>query len=151
MAQMMNDVCQEGELSYKKLQLFLNTLYVLSEIDKDLDFIFSVFRIRLLALLGFVPRLAACTSCNKKATEIGDEKYFSIKDNGLKCDTCARIDKGAIKISAVTYTSLVYILSSDAKKIFSFEIPDKDLEELKLLAQVYTNEKLEKEYKVMQM
>lgn len=67
MSQIMNDVCQEGELSYKKLQLFLNTLYVLSETDKNLDFIFSIFRIRLLALLGFVPRLSACTSCSSSA------------------------------------------------------------------------------------
>lgn len=168
MAQMMNDVCQEGELSYKKLQLFLNTLYVLSETDKDLDFVFSVFRIRLLALLGFVPRLAACTNCGKKAiagnsnisetsnaeycsTNDMNTKYFSIKDNGLKCDACARQDKGAIKMSEVTYTSLIYILSSDPKKIFSFEIPETDLEELKLITQVYTNEKLEKEYKVMKI
>ena len=155
MAQMMNDVCQEGELSYQKLQLFLNTLYVLSETDKNLDFVFSVFRIRLLAILGFIPRLASCTTCNRsgeqRAPQEISEKYFSIKDNGLKCDVCARLDKGAVKMSEVTYTSIVYILSSDAKKIFSFEIPNKDLEELKLIAQVYTNEKLEKEYKVMKM
>lgn len=151
MAQIMNDVCQEGDLSYKKVQLFLNTLYVLSETDKNLEFIFSIFRIRLLAILGFVPRLSSCTSCNKKAVEMENTKFFSIKDNGLKCDVCAKLDKGAIKISEVTYTSLVYILSSDAKKIFSFEIPDKDLEELRILTQVYTNEKLEKEYKVMKM
>jgi len=151
MAQIMNDVCQDGELSYKKLQLFLNTLYVLSETEKEIEFIYSVFRIRLLGLLGFVPRLATCTSCEKKALEMEDSKFFSMKDNGLKCDICAKLDKGAIKISEVTYTSIVYILSADAKKIFSFEIPDKDLEELKLVAQIYTNEKLEKEYKVMRI
>ena len=152
MAQMMNDVCQEGELCYKKIQLFLNTLYVLSETDKDYDFAYSVFCIRLLALLGFVPRLASCTNCGKKAIDMEEgTKYFSIKDNGVKCDACARIDKGAIQMSDVTYTSLIYILSSDAKKIFSFEIPDKDLEELKLIARIYTNEKLEKEYKVMKL
>ena len=151
-SQIMNDVCQEGEMCFKKLQLFLNTLFVLSETEKDLDFIISVFKIRLLALLGFVPRLTSCVDCEKKSIDIVEEnKYFSIKDNGLKCDVCAKLDKGAIKISEVTYTSLIYILSSDAKKIFSFEIPSKDLEELKLLSYVYTNEKLEKEYKVMKM
>lgn len=146
-SQIMNDVCVEGELSYKKLQLFLNTLYVMSETDKDLNFVFSVFRIRLLALLGFVPKLASCTTCDKKASD----KYFSIKDNGLKCEICSRLDKGAIKMSEVTYTSLIYILSSDAKKIFSFEIPKNDLEELNLISQIYLNEKLEKEYKVMKI
>ena len=149
MSQMMNDVCFEGELCFKKLQLFLNTLYTLSETDKNVDFVFSVFEIRLLALLGFVPRLGTCLECGNKVTEIKGEKSFSIKDNGVKCEVCARLDKGAIKMSEITYTSLLYILSSDAKKIFSFEIPEKDLEELRLLAQVYTNEKLEKEYKVM--
>lgn len=147
-SQIMNDVCVEGELSYKKLQLFLNTLYVISETDKDLNFVFSVFRIRLLAILGFVPRLATCSSCGQKAL---GEKFFSIKDNGLKCEICAKLDKGAIKMSEVTYTSLIYILSSDAKKIFSFEIPKNDLEELNLISQIYTNEKLEKEYKVMKL
>ena len=51
MLQMINDVCMEGETSYKKLQLLLNTLYALSETDKDKDLIFIVFQIRLLGIL----------------------------------------------------------------------------------------------------
>lgn len=49
--QMINDVCMEGETCYKKLQLLLNTLYALSETEKDKDLIFSVFQIRLLGIL----------------------------------------------------------------------------------------------------
>lgn len=75
--------------------------------------------------------------------------YFSIKDNGVKCETCKRQDKGAIELSYTAYTSLVYILSSDAKKIFSFDVPEDVIKEISLLAQVYTNEKLEKEYKLL--
>ena len=48
MLQIINDVCMEGETCYKKLQLLLNTLYMLSETDKNKDLIFSVFQIRLL-------------------------------------------------------------------------------------------------------
>lgn len=144
-AQIMNDVCQEEELAYKRLQLILNTLYVLSETDKDLNFVFSIFRIRLLAILGYVPRLNKCVSCDKNATEL-DDIYFSIKDNGIKCETCKRLDKGAIKISYTTYTSIVYILSSDAKKIFSFDVPKEVITELDLVAKIYMTEKLEKEY-----
>ena len=51
MLQMINDVCMEGETCYKKLQLLLNTLYTLSETDKNKDLIFSVFQIRLLGIL----------------------------------------------------------------------------------------------------
>lgn len=151
MSQMMNDVCFEGELCFKKLQLFLNTLYVLSETDKPVEFVYSVFQIRLLGILGFVPRLGSCVNCGKSATDITGEKFFSIKDNGIKCEICSRLDKGAIEISEVTYTSLLYVLSMDAKKIFSFEISKTALEELRILTQIYTNEKLEKEYKVMKL
>ncbi len=49
--QIINDVCVEGETSYKKLQLLLNTLYTISETNKNLDFIFSIFEIRLLGIL----------------------------------------------------------------------------------------------------
>ena len=89
-------------------------------------------------------------ACGKSAAE-SNEKNFRIKDNGIKCDAGSRVDKGAIRISEVTYTSLLYILSSDAKKIFSFEIPDNDLNELKLLSNLYLTEKLEKEYKIMKL
>lgn len=57
MLQIINDVCMEGETSYKKLQLLLNTLYTLSETSKNEELVFAIFRIRLLAILGFVPRL----------------------------------------------------------------------------------------------
>ncbi len=147
-AQIMNDVCQEEELSFNRLQLLLNTLYVISETDKDLKLVFAIFRIRLLAILGYVPRLDKCVSCNKSYKEI-KELYFSIKDNGIKCEACKKNDKGALSISTVTYTSLVYILSSEPKKIYSFDIPDESVNELNLLVDLYTTEKLEKEYKIL--
>lgn len=149
-AQIMNDVSVEDETCYKKLQLFLNTLYTLSKSEKSPEFVYAVFQIRLLGLLGFVPRLGNCTVCNNSALEI-ENKMFSIKENGIKCESCARADKGAIRLSEIVYTSLLYILSSDAKKIFSFEIPELALNELKVLAQIYFTEKLEKEYKVMKI
>ena len=39
------DVTTENENSYKILQLYLNTLYMISETDKDPDFILSVFKL----------------------------------------------------------------------------------------------------------
>ncbi len=147
MLRIINDVCVEGETSYKKLQLLLNSLYVLSETDKNPEFVLAIFKIRLLGILGFVPRLSKCVSCSQDVKEMND-MFFSIKDNGIKSGPCAKQDKGAIQISEVTYTSLLYILSADPKKLFSFDIPEEAMKELSLVAKVYTDEKLEKEYKV---
>lgn len=139
-----NDVTDENQNTYRILQLFLNTLYMISEIDKDLDFILSVFKLRLLCLLGFTPQIKACTNC--KVQE--NITHFSIRDNGLKCEACSKIDKGAIRISDSTKTAMQYIVLADPKKIFSFQISEENLQELNLVSNLYFNEKLEKEYKV---
>ena len=137
------DVTNENENSYKILQLYLNTLYMLSETDKDMNFITAVFKLKLLCYLGFRPKIESCVSCKEKE----NLEYFSIKDNGIKCMACARQDKGAIKISESTYLALKYIITAPSKKLFSFSLKDESLQELKLISKVYFNEKLEKEYK----
>ena len=78
------DVTTENENSYKILQLFLNTLYTLSETDKKPELILSIFKLKLLCFLGFTPRITECANCKQK------EKisYFSLRDNGFKCSTC---------------------------------------------------------------
>ena len=70
------DVTNENENSYKILQLYLNTLYMLSETDKNPDFITSVFKIKLLCFLGFKPKIDKCAVCGN--TE--HLNYFSIKE-----------------------------------------------------------------------
>lgn len=139
-----NDVTDENQNTYRILQLFLNTLYMISETDKDLDFILSIFKLRLLCLLGFTPQIKACTNC--KVQE--NITHFSIRDNGFKCEACSKIDKGAIRISDSTKTAMQYIVLADPKKIFSFQISEENLQELNLVSNLYFNEKLEKEYKV---
>jgi len=139
-----NDVTTENQNSFNTLKLFLNTLYMISETDKNLDFIVSVFKLRLLKILGYSPEYRQCVSCKSK----DDLFYFSIRDNGLKCSACSKQDTGSIQISEATKNAIIYILSADPKKIFSFDLSEKSQKELELIANVYLNEKLEKEYKL---
>ena len=126
------DVTEENQNCYKILQLFLNTLYTLSETDKDAELIMSIFKIKLLCFLGFTPRISECTNCKQK-----DElQYFSLKDNGFKCKICSKQDKGCLQ----------YIVMAPAKKLYSFNLKAESLNELKLIAKLYFNEKLEKQY-----
>ena len=141
-----NDVTTENQNNYNILKLFLNTLYTISETDKDLDFVLSVFKLRLLKILGFSPNITECVSCNDK-----DNKkyfYFSIKDDGFKCRDCGRLDTSAIEISEGTRYAIMYSIMADSKKIFSFSIRKQALVEFELVSRIYFNEKLEKEYKI---
>lgn len=138
------DVTEENENCYNILQLYLNTLYLIAESNKDLDLITCVFKIRLLSLIGFTPKILECANCKEKE----GLTYFSIKDNGFKCETCGKQDKSAIKMNESTKNAIKYIITSPAKKLFSFNLKDESLEELKLITKIYFNQKLEKEYKL---
>ena len=138
------DLTEENENCYKILQLFLNTLYTIAETDKDKDFVLSVFKLRLLCILGFTPRILKCTNCNEKE---GLTK-FSIKDNGFKCENCGRQDKSSIDMSESTKSAILYTITAPPKKIFSFSLKDESLKEFELITKIYFNEKLEKEYKL---
>ena len=137
------DVTYENQNTYKILQLYLNTLYVIANIEMDLKFICSIFKIRLMCLLGFKPRLDRCVNCSSE-----EVNHFSFKDNGLKCINCSKQDTGTIEISESTKNALRYIEVAPAKKLFSFNISDENKKQLEIIAKIYTNSKLEKEYKM---
>ncbi|MBR3281334.1 MAG: DNA repair protein RecO [Clostridia bacterium] len=148
-AKIVYDVTEENIPASDILQLFLNTLFVISETDKNLDLIFSIFQIRLLAILGFLPQISRCTNCGEPMTEDMDEFYFSIKDDGVKCGPCSKLDKSVIRLNKTTFSALIYALSCDSKKLYSFEIPEESINELKLLTKIYTSQKLDKSYEVL--
>ncbi|NLC87907.1 MAG: DNA repair protein RecO [Clostridiaceae bacterium] len=138
------DVTYESQNTYKILQLYLNTLYVISETDMDLEFILSVFKIRLLCILGFKPIIDECVQCKNKE----ELQYFSLKDNGFKCACCAKQDTGSIQVSESTIKAIKYIVMAPAKKIYSFQISSESKKQLSIISKLYMNIKLEKEYNV---
>ena len=116
-----NDVTTENQNSFHILKLYLNTLYAISETDKDLDFIISVFRMRLMKIIGFAPNISECVSCRKKE----DLTAFSFKDNGFKCNECKKQEPGSFNISEATKNAIIYSTMADGKKIFSFNLSEK--------------------------
>lgn len=138
------DVTQENQNCYRILQLLLNTLYTIAKIDKDLDLILSIFKLRLLSILGFTPITQKCINCG----ETQEIYKFSLRDNGFKCDSCSRQDKSTIKMSQSTQNAIIYTITAPPKKLFSFNLKEEALEEFKLITKLYFNEKLEKEYKI---
>ena len=138
------DVTNENENCFRTLQLFLNTLYTISETEKNLDLVLAIFKVRLMCILGYRPNVEKCSNCGINE----DIKYFSIKENGVKCSSCGKQDKGAIEILPATYDALRFIATAPAKKLFSFNVPEDSIKELEIISKLYLNDKLEKEYKL---
>ena len=139
-----NDVTTENQNTYRVLQLYLNTLYMISESEKDLKLINSIFKLRLLTIIGFRPNIDECKSCKTKE----NLKFFSFKESSLKCETCGKQDKGAIEISETTKDAIYYIICADSKKIYSFDVPKEAVKELEIISKIYLEDKLEKKYEI---
>ena len=132
MTKIIRDVTEENENCYKILQLFLNTLYTLSETDKKPELILSIFKLKLLCFLGFTPRITECANCKQKE----EISYFSLRDNGFKCSTCGKQDKSCLQMSESTQNAIKYIVMAPPKKLFSFNLKDESLNELKLITKL---------------
>ena len=125
MTKILNKVTDENQDCEKILKLFLNTIYILDKYNKDIKLVVNTFKIKLFALLGFAPRQDKCANCSKPLLEDLDEfVYYDYIDNKFVCENCKdTVDsKRRIRISKATYNAIFYVIRSDIKKIFSFEL-----------------------------
>ena len=132
------NVTNENDNCYKILQLLLNTLYTISETDMKLDLVLSIFKLRLACILGYTPNIADCKQCRT----VENLLYFSIRDNSFKCGTCSKQDKSIIQISEGTKDAIKYIVLAPPKKLYSFNISERCIKELELIAKLYLEDKL---------
>ena len=119
-------------------KILLNTIYLISEGDKDLSLIKSIFKLRLMSILGFSPVIDKCTNCGKKENLL----FFSLRDKGFKCLDCEKQDTSAIKISEATQNAIKYAILSPAKKIYSFNVNEESIKQLELVSKLYLEELL---------
>ncbi len=135
------NVTEENQNCYRILQLYLNTLYTISETDMNLELVLSIFKLRLTSILGLTPRIDGCVNCKEKE----DDKitYFSVKDKGFKCKACGKQDKSAILINNGALKAIKYTIMAPPKKLYSFNIKDEALREFILVTKLFFSEHIE--------
>ena len=136
LTRIINSVTDENQDTEKILQLFLNTIYVMEKQNKDINVVIAIFKIKLFVLLGFAPRTTVCSNCNNPLEN--NVIYYDYVSNRFLCENCTGEDKRRyIKISTATLVAIRYIIASDIKKIFSFEL--KNTADFKLFGQVFAD------------
>ena len=133
------EVTTENQNCFHILQLYLNTLYTISETETNLELVTSIFKLRLASIIGYVPRINQCVNCGEKEKL----KYFSIKNSGFKCEACGKQDKSAIKLVEGAKKAIEYTVLAPPKKLYSFNVKDEALKEFNLVSKVYFSEHIE--------
>ncbi len=121
------------------LTLLLNTLYALCYNDLDIKKAKAVFELRLMSIVGYRPLLTKCVKCGNINNIVG----FSSKDGGILCRECSG-ENGKITKSVVD--AMNYIISADAKKIFSFTISQEVQALLGKVTEDYVRVQLDQEF-----
>ena len=140
-SKLLNKLAYEEDEENEILSLFLNTLYVIENKDKHFDLVRNAFLLKLLCLLGYTPRLYKCEHCSEKMFNDNNNKdtkfYYDRTSNSAICEKCYNTSINNNKMEIRKYKqisesalySLLYVIASEVKKIFSFDIKGKTLEE----------------------
>lgn len=149
----LNSLVYENHDNDGVLSLYLNTLYVIAKKDLEYTYVQSVFKLKMLALLGYSPNIVRCSNCNLSMVDKEDRGYYySFNINSVLCGECynkllrqdeTKLKNGwYIKISQAAFYAIYYILASDSKKVFSFKIDEKAQKELLKIADRLYSEQL---------
>ncbi len=132
-------VSSEGEDMKALLSLTLNSLYALSESEKSTELIKAVFELKCAVVIGFSPALIACTHCS---SDIAGGGFLFINDGEVVCEKCR--EKTTVSDYEITFylpssivSAMRYIVYSDIKKVFSFTLPQNELEMLGEICEKY--------------
>ncbi len=127
---------EEGHSSRNLLRLVLNTIYLLSNSEKNPQFIKAVYELRLMSIIGYAPNLIGCTTCG----EICTEQQFSDVEGGLICCKCSpkeSISKDDMLIEGTLF-AMRHIIYSEIGKLYSFEISQGVLNQLSKITEAFT-------------
>lgn len=111
------DLSPIGEPQPEAVRLFLNTLYVLANTEKNIFLVKTAFELRLIMCLGYMPDVFSCANCGKEQYPF----FFDIKNSNVLCNECG---KTPYEISEPMMYAIRYILTCELKKLFSFELDD---------------------------
>ncbi len=143
----LNKVAYENEDSEELLSLYLNTLFVLSKKEKEYRFIQSVFKLKSMCLIGYSPHLYICSKCSKQTVSKENiiPTYYDKTSNSCECISCyekSKKEEGYVgsryrQISDAVLIAILYIISSPIKKVFGFELKEKELKEFEIFANTF--------------
>lgn len=130
------------------LRLLLNTFHFLSDGDKSLALLKSIFELRLMAEIGIMPDIIGCHHC---MVYDNSSMFFLFKEGVLLCKDCF-LESNLLDYlemdRSLTHT-LRYILLKDFEDLWKFKVTDKLQKKLSYLSENYLMTHIERNFKTL--
>jgi DNA repair protein RecO (recombination protein O) len=107
------------------LKLVLNILHYIATHKRSNPQLKSIFELRLMAELGFTPKLLVCGRCELSLT---DRVYFSIPEQSVVCEKCSTPNDWLLPIA--TFKAMQHIVFSTYDRLFNFKLTEDSLKVL---------------------
>lgn len=147
-AELLEAVSDEDSPNPDILSLGLNTLYMLSDGEKNPMLVKTAFEARLMRLAGYAPLVSHCAVCSK--TDI-DAPRLDLKGGTVRCQVCKGGDTGeTVPLCPAALDALRYLSVCEAKKIFSFKLLEDALLCLSNAMEAYVSAQLDRKFRTLE-
>lgn len=130
------------------LRLCLNTLHYLEKGLRNEKLLKSVFELRLMSEIGFMPDILGCRCCGVFEPE---ELYFSVSDGSFLCSECCppELRENNFRFTLPVLLAVRHIILADFNSLFSFRVSENVLERLSEFSESYIISHLERNFKTL--
>ncbi len=137
----------EGNCDKDVLNLLYLSFRALIKNVQSYDLIRRIFEIKMLALDGEALHCFSCVKCNS------DQKLvvFNANTGGFLCDKCKKIYVDSIDISESTVYTVQYIISNRVDKLYTFNVSEYVLDELRMIVNRYMPLHIDKKFKSLEI
>jgi len=132
----------EGVESGEILSLLLNALYALGTLKKPQKQVKAAFELKLMCLIGFAPLADACAYCGKPEPA---SPVLDVREGVVCCGTCGKGERGlSMPLSPAALAALRRVIYGEVKRLYSFSLPEQDLQLLGNASEAYVHTMLER-------
>ena len=145
-AQVAEVLSQEDAPNPELLSLTLNALYAIGELGKPPALVKAAFELRAACIAGFTPDLSGCHCCGNPQ---GD--FLDLSAGCLECANCRDASSQGIRMPLTPgmLAALRYLVQCDARKLFSFRLPEETLDKLSSVTESYLTTQLERGFSAL--
>lgn len=138
-AQVAEVLSQEDMPNPELLSLTLNAFYALCRRLCTPELVKAAFELRAACLGGYTPELSGCAVCGDPEPD-----RFDVRGGILCCASCSAGEGLRLPVSPGSLAAMRYLVSCDAKRLFSFRLEGRAVKELCDLTETYLQTQLER-------
>lgn len=138
-AQVAEVLSQEDMPNPELLALTLNAFYALCRRLCTPELVKAAFELRAACLGGYTPELSGCAVCGDPEPD-----RFDVRGGILCCASCSAGEGLRLPVSPGSLAAMRYLVSCDAKRLFSFRLEGRAVKELCDLTETYLQTQLER-------